>query len=75
MNMLGPQAYENLFQTAQVIDDGTLDTVIEVDGVEYRYNHAHAWELFDTYEEFKAWCIEDAVERQGEYADEVKKND
>tara|TARA_Y100000004_G_C8896196_1_gene404247 strand:- start:892 stop:1113 length:222 start_codon:yes stop_codon:yes gene_type:complete len=69
MNMLGPQAYENLFQTAQVIDDGTLDTVIEVDGVEYRYNYAHAWELFDTYEEFKAWCIEDAVERQGEYAD------
>ena len=67
--MIGPQAYENLFQTAQVIDDGTLDTVIEVDGVEYRYTYANAWD-FDTYEEFKAWCIEDAVERHGEYAEE-----
>ena len=70
--MIGPQAYENLFQTAQVIDDGTLDTVIEVDGVAYRYSYAYAWELFDTYEEFKAWCIEDAVERQGYYADGVE---
>ncbi len=68
--MIGPQAYENLFQTAQVIDDGTLDTVIEVDGVAYRYTYANAWEFFDTYEEFKAWCIEDAVERHGEYAEE-----
>ena len=70
--MLGAQAYENLFQTAQVIDDGTLDTVIEVDGVQYRYQFAEAWEMFDTYEEFKAWCIEDAVERHGEYADDIK---
>ena len=69
--MIGPQAYENLFQTARVIDDGTLDTVIEVDGVEYRYNYAQAWELFDTYEEFQGWCMTDAVERHGEYADEV----
>ena len=69
--MLGPQAYENLFQTARVIDDGTLDTIIEVDGVEYRYNYAQAWELFDTYEEFQGWCMTDAVERHGEYADEV----
>jgi len=71
--MIGPQAYENLFQTAKVLDDGTLDTIIEVDGVEYRYNYVNcdAWEIFDTYEEFKAWCIEDVVERHGEYADEV----
>ena len=67
MKMIGPQAYENLFQTTQVIDDGTL--IIEVDGVAYRYTYANAWDIFDTYEEFKAWCIEDAVERQGEYAD------
>jgi len=67
--MLGPQAYENLFQTARVIDDGTLDTVIEVDGVEYRYQFCDAGELFDTYEDFREWCIKDAVERQGEYAD------
>lgn len=69
--MIGPQAYENLFQTAALIDDGTLDTVIEVEGVQYRYQFAEAWEMFDTYDEFVAWCIEDAVERQGEYADEV----
>jgi len=68
--MIGPQAYENLFQTATLIDDGTLDTVIEVDGVQYRYQFAEAWDMFDTYDEFVAWCIEDAVERQGEYADE-----
>lgn len=69
--MIGPQAYESLFQTATLIDDGTLDTVIEVDGVQYRYQFAEAWEIFNTYDEFVAWCIEDAVERQGEYADEV----
>ena len=69
--MIGPQAYENLFQTATPIDDGTLDTVIEVEGVWYRYQFAEAWEMFDTYDEFVAWCIEDAVERQGEYAEEV----
>ena len=70
--MIGPQAYENLFQTAQVIDDGTLDTVIEVDDfktcVTYRYTYYG--EYFNSYEEFKAWCIEDAVERHGEYAEE-----
>ena len=69
--MIGPQAYESLFQTATLIDDGTLDTVIEVDGVQYRYQFAEAWDIFDTYDKFVAWCIEDAVERQGEYADEV----
>lgn len=73
MRMIGPQAYENLFQTVKILDDGSLDTVIEVDGVEYRYNfvNCEAWEMFDTYEDFKAWCIEDATERQGYYADEV----
>ena len=72
--MLGPQAYEKLFQTAIVIDDGSLDTVIEVDGIEHRYSYVNceAWEMFDTYEEWKAWCIEDAVERQGYYADGVE---
>jgi len=71
--MIGPQAYENLFQTATLIDDGKRVLVIEVEGVQYRYQwyQKDSWEMFDTYDEFVAWCVEDAVERQGEYADEV----
>ncbi len=69
--MIGPQAYENLFQSAIHNDDGTLDFVIEFEDVQYRYQFAEAWGMFDTYDEFVAWCIEDVVERQGKYPDEV----
>ena len=48
-----------------LIDDGTLDTVISVDGHEYRYN----WYPDDeetTYEDFVAWAMRDAVEQHKE---------
>ena len=38
-------------------------------GVLYTYSGDGAWELFDTRGHFKAWCIEDIMKRQGEYAD------
>ena len=59
---------EDIFLTKSTAN---ANETIEVDGVEYRYNYAQAWELFDTYEEFQGWCMTDAVERHGEYADEV----
>lgn len=70
--MIGAQAYENLYQTTQVIDDPTLALVFEFDGVQYMYHFATACEMFDTYNEFKVWCIEDVVERHGEYADDIE---
>lgn len=43
----------------QLVDDGTLDTVISVNGVEFRYN----FEGEDIYSEFVKWCFEDAEEQ------------
>lgn len=47
-----------------LIDDGTLDTVVSVDGVEYRYN----WDpdSDESYEDFVAWAMRDAVQQHEE---------
>ena len=52
------------------IDDGTLDTVISVDGVEYRYN----WDPDpddETYEDFVEWAMKDAVEQHEQGLDDL----
>ena len=66
--MIGPQAYENLFQTS--VDFSTKAVRIKHDGVRYTYHiMAGDWELFGSHDKFVAWRKEDVGERQGEYAD------
>ena len=64
--MWGPQAYENLFQTKH---KPMKKYEVQHEGKTYVYSYD--WEMFESVKEFKEWCLEDAVERQGEYADEV----
>jgi len=66
--MIGPQAYENLFQTSVCFS--TKSVSINHDGVRYTYHiMAGDWELFGSHDEFKAWCIEDVRDNNGGYAD------
>ena len=44
-----------------LIDDGTLDTVVSVEGTQYRYTWVDD-EIDETYDDFVAWAMEDAVE-------------
>jgi hypothetical protein len=46
-----------------LIDDGTLDTVISVDGVEYRYNWDPDPDSDESYDDFVEWAMEDVVEQ------------
>ena len=67
--MIGPQAYEELFQTKHE----PMKTH-EVQHESKRYVYSYDWEIlemFGSFASFKEWCIEDAVERQGYYADGV----
>lgn len=67
MNMLGPRAYENLFQTKH-----EPMKEYEVQHEDKTYVYSYNWEIIEIHggmTAFKEWCIEDAVERQGEYAD------
>jgi len=50
-----------------LIDDGTLDTVVSVDGREYRYTWDPSADEEMTYEGFVAWAMRDAVEQHEEY--------
>ena len=47
-----------------LIDDGTLDTVVSVDGREYRYtwDAQNDWD----YHNFVEWAMQDAVEQHEE---------
>lgn len=45
----------------RLIDDGTLDTVVSVEGTEYRYTWVDD-DIDETYDDFVAWAMEDAVE-------------
>ena len=45
-----------------VIDDGTLDTVVSVEGTEYRYNWYPDPDSDETHDDFVAWAMKDAVE-------------
>jgi hypothetical protein len=42
----------------KLIDDGTLDTVISVNGVQYRFNY----EGEGAYEDFIKFCKDEAIE-------------
>ena len=68
--MIGPQAYENLFQT----EPPKMKTVcLRLNG--RRYSYAYDWEILSMYEgmtEFKQWCLEDVMERDGMYADSIE---
>ena len=46
----------------QLIDDGTLDTVVSVEGTEYRYTWDPSADEETTYEDFVAWAMKDSVE-------------
>jgi len=62
--MIGPQAYENLFQTS--VDFSTKAVRIKHDSKRFIYYiQSSDWELFNSYDEFVAWCIKDAVEHHG----------
>tara|TARA_R100000805_G_C3575411_1_gene80427 strand:- start:273 stop:617 length:345 start_codon:yes stop_codon:yes gene_type:complete len=57
-----------------LIDDGTLDTVVSVNGVEYRYNWEPDPDIDETYDDFVAWAMRDAVEMHGELHREERGN-
>jgi hypothetical protein len=48
----------------QLIDDGTLDTVININGETFRYSYQNS-EVED-YEEFITWAENDALEQYEE---------
>ena len=47
-----------------LIDDGTLDTVINVNGEMFRYSYQNS--DFEDYEEFITWAENDALEQYEE---------
>jgi hypothetical protein len=52
------QEYERI-----LIDDGTFDTVVSVDGREYRYNWDPDPDSDESYDDFVEWAMGDAVEQ------------
>ena len=68
--MIGPQAYENLFQTAP--NPKSYALLFNYEGKEYMY--MYDWEVIGWYgfKGFLTWCAEDIMERNGEYADSVE---
>ena len=46
-----------------LLDDGTLDTVVSVEGIEYRYNFQNQDSPEETYKEFVDWAMADAIEQ------------
>ena len=68
--MIGPQAWENLFQTVR-----SPMYVHEVHHEGKVYYYSYDWEVLEMFEgmtSFKKYCIEDIEERQGEYADRIE---
>lgn len=55
-----------------VIDDGTLDTVVSVEGTEYRYNWEPSMGEEMSYGDFVEWALEDAVEQYEEMMETAK---
>jgi hypothetical protein len=69
--MIGPQAYENLFQTAP--NPNSYALFFNYEGKEYMY--IYDWqdcEMFYGFNGFLTSCIEDVQDRDGEYADSVE---
>lgn len=62
--------------TAELIDDGTLDTVIQVNEKTYRYNFDGGdfddGDNVQTYDDFVEWCLKDAEEQYQDELNEVK---
>ena len=54
-----------------LIDDGTLDTVVAVDGKEYRYTWDPSADEEMTYEDFVEWAMRDAVQEHEQWLDEL----
>ena len=54
-----------------LIDDGTLDTVVSVDGREYRYTWDPSADEETTYEDFVEWAMRDAVQEHEQWLDEL----
>jgi hypothetical protein len=42
-----------------LIDDGTLDTVVSVEGTEYRYNWDPEPDSDESYDDFAAWAMDE----------------
>lgn len=69
--MIGPQAYENLFQTS--VDYSTKAVHIKHDGKRFIYYiQSSDWELFNSYDEFVTWCEADVQDNDGYYADTIE---
>lgn len=67
--MIGPQAYENLFQTTPP-EVKTLD--VFWDGSMYSYDYDwEVLEFFDGFANFKAFCIDDVEHNEGSEADRI----
>jgi len=64
--MIGPRAYENLFQTVTHFSKKELDVFYK--GMRYTYCLAGCEDLFDTVDQWEYWCMEDVRDRNGEYA-------
>jgi hypothetical protein len=54
-----------------LVDDGTFDTVVSVDGREYRYNWDPDPDGDESYDDFVAWAMRDAVEQHERWLDEL----
>ena len=68
--MIGPRAYEDLFQT-----DTVVWKVFHVEYGDRRYTYSYDWEtlaMFENATMFKEWCIEDAMTLDGKYADSIE---
>ena len=68
--MIGPQAYENLFQTKPVAATHK-GYVISRGDKEYTYQ-LHMPEMFDSISAWMDWCEDDVANNDGYYADSVE---
>ena len=64
-NMTAENEYEPI-----LIDDGTLDTVVSVNGREYRYTWVDPGPMYgdmdERYADFVKWAMQDAVQQHEE---------
>ena len=68
--MIGPQAWENLFQTTPVA--ATYEGyVIQKGDKKYTYQ-LHLPEMFDSISQWMDWCEADVRDNDGYYADTIK---
>ena len=68
--MLGPQAWENLYQTNPPAAAGK-GYVISHGNKEYTYQ-LHMPEMFESLWDWFDWCEDDVANNNGEYADKIE---